>query len=106
MRWGIGPSLGLLTAVGYALFLAGAARLWRNRSDLNLWVQDEVGFLRRGVARYATPGEMGGLREEGRFKLLPSTFLPALGRMQRARLAYAAALLILGPILFLLDFLI
>ena len=103
---GARASLGLLTVAGYATFVAGAGQLWKNRSDLNLWVQDEVGFLRRGVARYATPGGMGGLREEGRFKLLPSTFLPALGQMQRVQLAHAVSLLLVGLILFLLDFFI
>src|SRR5438309_695848 len=49
MEWGIGASLGLLTIIGDALFVAGAALFWRNRDDISAWVQDEVGAFRRAL---------------------------------------------------------
>ena len=104
MYWGSGPSLGLLTVFGYLLFVCGAALLWRQRNFVNLWAQDEYGSLRRGVSRHAACPGAFGLREEARFKLLPKCFLPALEPARRVVINRAAALLLIGPILFLLDF--
>ncbi|HYA96458.1 MAG TPA: hypothetical protein VEH49_00060 [Methylomirabilota bacterium] len=104
MYWGSGPSLGLLTVLGYLLFVLGAAVLWRQRGFLNLWARDEYGALRRGLARHAVPGAGFSLREDARFKLVPGGFLPALEPARRVRIHRAALLLLTGPILFLLDF--
>jgi hypothetical protein len=104
MYRGSGPSLGLLAVFGYLLFVGGAALLWRQRSFLNLWAQDEYGSLRRGVSRHAACPGAFGLREEARFKLLPNCFLPTLEPARRTVINRAAALLLIGPILFLLDF--
>lgn len=106
MYWASGPSLGLLAILGYVLFVLGAALLWRQRSFLNLWAQDEFGSFRRDVARCAASAGGSGLREETRFKLLPRCFLPSLEPARRVRINRAAVLVVAGPILFLLDFLL
>ncbi len=104
MVFGMGPSLGLLAVVGYAVSAAGAAVLWRCREDLNLWAQDEYGALRRGVARHAAFAGAVGLREENRFKFLPACFVPALEESRRERITRGALFFLLGPMLFVLDF--
>ncbi len=87
MEWGIGPSLGLLTIIGDALFVAGAALFWRNRDDISAWVQDEVGAFPR-------------------LKSIPSCFTRSLSRMPAKRIYGGPFLVLIGPILFLLDFFI
>jgi hypothetical protein len=93
MYWGAGSALGLLTILGYAVFVIGATLLWRSREDLSIWVHDEVGAFH-------------GLREESRLKILPSCFLRSLRRMPRRRIHPGAILLLVGPLLLLLDFFI
>jgi hypothetical protein len=104
MGWGLGHSLGLLTLLGYLLFVAGTAILWRFRDDLNLWAQDEYGALRRGVARHVACAGAQSLREYERFKVFPGYFLPSLEESRRERITRGAVLLFAGPILFLLDY--
>ena len=104
MYWGSGSALGLLSVMGYALFAAGAILLWYNRMEVPIWVNDEMGAIRRSVIRHAVAGEFGGLREETRFKLSPTGFLRRLGRMSRRRINRGAILLAIGVFLFFLDF--
>lgn len=104
MFWGTGPALGILSFVGYLLFVCGAALLWRYRRDLSTWTNDEFGALRRNFVRHAIAGPGPGLREEARLKLVPSGFLRRLGRVPRRQLNRGAILLCLGPLLLLLDF--
>ena len=106
MLWGSGSALGFLALAGYAVFALGAALLWSNRSDVPVWVHDEVGAIRRNFARHAVIGGFASLREEYRFKAVPSRFLRTLGRIPRRRINRGAILLVVGPLLFLLDFLI
>lgn len=104
MFWGAGPALGILSFVGYLLFASGAALLWKYRRDFPDWTHDELGAVRRNFVRHAVAGPGPGLREEARFKLVPSGFLRRLGRIPRRQLNRAAILLCLGPLLLLLDF--
>ena len=106
MSWGIGPSLGLLTIIGYALFAGGVALLWRNRDNASAWVHDEVGALRRDLSRHTVVGPFYRPREESRLRLIPTCFFRSLGRMPESRIYSGALLLLIGPILFLLDFFI
>jgi hypothetical protein len=104
MYWGAGPALGLLTFLGYVLLALGAARVWRNRDDFSVWVQDEISIFRRTFSRYTAVGPFYMLREESRFKAIPTSFIRSLSRLPRSRVNGAAALLMIGMILFLLDF--
>lgn len=79
--------------------------VWRNRDDFSVWIHDEISLFRRNLSRYVAIGPFYGLREESRFKAIPTSFLSSLSRLPRSRIhAGAAALLLLGLLLLLLDF--
>ena len=80
--------------------------LWANRLEVPIWVHDEVGAVRRKVVRHAVSGLGRGLREEISCKACPTCFIRILGRPSRRRINRGAILLAIGPLLFLLDFLI
>lgn len=103
MLWGTGSALGLLSVLGYVVFTAGAVLLWQHREEVPAWTHDELGALRRNIVRHAVVGCSLGLREESRFKLIPSGFLRSLERVRRRQINRAAILLCIGPLLFLLD---
>ena len=104
MNWGAGPALGLLTVFGYLLFMAGAALMWRSRSDFSVWFHDELSFFRRNFSRYTSAGPFYAIREESRFKAIPVSFLRSITRFPRSRIHGAAILFLVGLILFVLDF--
>jgi len=104
MHWGAGPGLGLLTFFGYLLLATGALLVWRNRDDFYVWFQDEISVLRRSFSRYTPVGPFYILREESRIRAIPTSFIRNLTRLPRSRFNSAAALLMVGMILFLLDF--
>ena len=106
MSWGTGSSLGVLAIAGYALFASGAILLWMNRPDVPVWVNDELGAVRRRLTRHAVFGAGHGLREEVNCKALPTRFSRCLARASRRKINRGAILLTIGPLLFLLDFLI
>jgi hypothetical protein len=104
MIWGAGPALGLLTLFGYLLFLFGAAIVWRNRSNFLLWVQDEISFFHRSFARYIPAGSFYVPRPESRFRAVPNYVLHSLSRLPRTSIGGGAVLLLVGLLLFALDF--
>lgn len=106
MYWGPGSTLGFLAILGYFLFVYGSVLLWYPRWDVPLWMNDEMGAIRRSLIRHAVIGSFGGLREEARFKLVPTGFLRRLGRLPRRRINRGAILLAVGLFLFFLDFLV
>jgi hypothetical protein len=106
MIWGAGSALGLLTILGYTVFVCGAILLWANRVDVPTWVSDEFGAVRRSLIRYAVWGGGHGLREEVTCKAFPTGFSRSLARPNRRRINRGAILVAIGPLLFLLDFLI
>jgi hypothetical protein len=104
MYWGSGPALGLLTLVGYLAFIIGAIVLWRGRSAISLWLDDEASSLRRTLSRHEPLGPFYSPREASRLKTTPSHLVRTLSRVPRSRLSWAALLLFLGPLLIVLDF--
>lgn len=104
MYWGAGPELGLLTCVGYLLLATGGTLVWRNRGEFSVWMHDEISIFRRTFSRYTPVGPFYMLREESRFKAIPTSFIRNLTRLPRSRFNGAAALLMIGMLLFLLDF--
>ena len=106
MYWGEGSSLGILAIAGYMLFASGAILLWANRPDVPVWVHDEFGAVRRSLIRHAVSSAGHGLREESKCKELPTRFCRCLARASRRKINRGAILLALGPLLFLLDFLL
>jgi hypothetical protein len=104
MNWGTGPALGLLAVSGYLLFLAGGALMWRHRGDFSVWFQDELSFFRRNFSRYTPAGPFYAIREESRFKAIPVSFLRSITRFPRSRINGATILLLIGLLLFVLDF--
>jgi hypothetical protein len=106
MYWGPGSAIGLLALIGYAVSVCGAVMLWANRLEVPIWVHDEVGAVRRKVVRHAVSGLGRGLREEISCKACPTCFIRSLARPSRRRINRGAILLAIGPLLFLLDFLI
>ena len=106
MFWGAGPTLGLLTFCGYLLFLFGAVVVWRNRSNWVLWIQDEISFFQRSFSRFTPAGPFYIRRSDSRFKSVPHYLLNSLSRLSRSRIHGGTALLVVGLLLFLLDFFI
>ena len=104
MNWGAGPGLGLLTVVGYLVFLAGATRVWRNRGEFSVWFHDELSFFRRNFSRYTPAGPFYAIRDESRYKAIPVSFVRSMTRFPRSRINGPAVLLFLGLLLFVLDF--
>ena len=106
MHWGAGPTLGLFAVLGYIVFFAGAALMWRKRAAFSIWAHDEFGMFRRNLSRYTVVGPFYSLREESRLKSISSQFVGSLGRFPARNVYLAFALLLLGAVLFLLDFFI
>jgi hypothetical protein len=104
MYWGASHALGLLTFLGYLLLATGALHVWRNRVDFYILVQDEISVLRRSFSRYTPAGPFYSLREDSRIKAIPTSFIRSLSRLQRSRVHGGAVLLMVGIVLFLLDF--
>jgi len=104
MYWGAGSAFGVLAFFGYLLLAMGALLVWRNRDDFSVWFQDEISVLRRSFSRYTPVGPFYMLREDSRFKAIPTSFVRNLTRLPRSRFNGAAALLMAGLMLFLLDF--
>src|SRR2546425_8240254 len=104
MNWGIGPGLGPLTVFAYLLFLAGAALMWRSRGDFSVWFHDEISVFRRNFSRYTPAGPFYALREESRFKAIPTSFFHSLSRLPRSCINGGPVLLLIGLLLFVLDF--
>ena len=110
MYWGDGSTLGLLTFLGYAVLVIGAALMWRSRGDVSFWIQEEVGTFRRSFSRYTVVGPFYRVREESRIKEVPNLFTGFCGRALR-RTSHVPAtggviLIALGSLLVLLDFFI
>jgi hypothetical protein len=104
MHWGEGPALGLLTFVGYLVFVLGAALVWRGRDEVSIWIQNEAGAVRRSLSRYTVVGPFYGRREESRLKAVPACFVGSLRRVPRSPITGGMILIFLGPVLVLLDF--
>lgn len=104
MNWGTGPALGLLAFFGYVLCMAGAVLGWRNRENFLVWVEDEISIFRRNFSRYTPVGPFYCRREESRLSALPASFLHSLKRFPQSRFNGAAVLLLVGALLFFLDF--
>jgi hypothetical protein len=106
MNWGTGPALGLLTVSGYLLFMAGAALMWRTRGDFFVWLHDEFSIFRRNFSRYTPVGPFYFIREESRFKAIPASFIRSISFFPRSRFNRGPILLLIGLLLFALDFFI
>jgi hypothetical protein len=106
MYWGEGSALGLLAFLGYALFMFGAALVWRGREEVFVWLQDESCAVRRSFSRYTTVGPFYGPRPDSRLKAVPATFFHSLRRVPRNLITGGFILACLGPLLVLLDFFI
>ena len=78
--------------------------MWRSRSDLFVWFQDELSVFRRNFSRYTPTGPFYAIREESRFKAIPVSFVRSITRLPRSRFNAPAILLFLGFLLFVLDF--
>jgi hypothetical protein len=106
MYWGQGSSLGLLTFIGYLLFLFGAALVWRGRDEVFVWIQDEACIMRRSFSRYTVVGPFYGPRSDSRLRAVPATFVGSIRRIPRTPISGGMILAFLGPLLVLLDFFI
>jgi hypothetical protein len=106
MNWGTGPALGPLTISGYLLLMAGATLMWRSRGDFFVWFHDELSLFRRNFSRYTPVGPFYAIREESRFKAIPTSFIRSVTFFPRSRFNRGPMLLLIGLILFALDFFI
>jgi len=106
LHWGSGPALGLLTCLGYGVFVLGSLYLWHYREDLALWMEDEFSAFRRNLSRYESVGPFYLPRAESRLRVIPAGFLRSVSRLPQRRFSLGAFLLVLGLLLFTLDFFI
>jgi hypothetical protein len=108
LYWGAGPTLGLLTCLGYSFFLLGCLYFWRHRQEISLWVEDEFSAFRRNLSRFESFGSFYLPRTESRLRVIPAGFILSVSRFPRPRRRFslAAFLLVLGLLLFALDFFI
>lgn len=104
MFWSQGSTLGVLTIVGYLLFVLGAALIWRGRDKVYDWIHDEACFARRSFSRYTVIGPFYGPRPDSRLKAVPANFVGSLRRIPRNPITGGMILAFLGPLLVLLDF--
>ena|SRR5580765_4412650 len=104
MYWGEGSTLGLLTLLGYLLFVCGSAVVWRGREEVSVWIRDEACFVRRSFSRYTVVGPFYGPRPDSRLKAIPANFVGSLRRVPRSPITGGMILAFLGPLLVLLDF--
>ena len=104
MIWGTGPALGLLTFCGYFLFLIGGAIAWRNRNNFPVWVQDEISIFHSSFSRFVPAGSFYIPRTESRVKAVPNYVWNSSLRLARNSVHGGAVLLLIGLLLFLLDF--
>ena len=106
MEWGQGSGLGVLTFVGYLLFMFGTALVWRGRDEVSVWLQDESCAVRRSFSRYTAVGPFYGPRSDSRLKAVPATFIHSVRRIPLNPSSGGMILAFLGPLLVLLDFFI
>ncbi len=104
--WGSGPALGLLTCLGYGVFLLGSLYLWRYREEFSLWVENEFSAFRRSLSRFESVGSFYLPRSESRLRIIPVGVYHSVSRLPERRFSWGAFLLILGLLLFTLDFFI
>lgn len=78
--------------------------MWRSRGDFFVWFEDELSFFRRNFSRYTPAGPFYAIREDSRFKAIPVSFFHSITRFPRRRINGPAILLIMGFLLFALDF--
>ena len=103
--WGTGPTLGLLTCLGYCFFCLGCLYFWRHRQEISLWMEDEFSAFRRNLSRFESFGPFYLPRSESRLRVIPAGFILSVSRFpHRRRFSLASFLLILGLLLFALDF--
>lgn len=111
MLLGDGPSLGLLTAVGYLAFAAGAGLLWRNRGEMREWLRLEFGAFHTEIFRRDIPTKWSTLRENDCLSFAvpaagpvgPASH-PSLRPTRHLQIVCGAGLVFLGQLLFLLAF--
>jgi hypothetical protein len=106
LSWGIGPTLGLLTCLGYCFLFLGCAYFWRRRGEISLWMEDEFSTFRRNLSRFESAGPFYLPRAESRLRAIPAGVLRSVSRFPRGRFSLAAFLLVAGALLFALDFFI
>ena len=104
MNWGFGPSLGILTASGYLLWLAAATLVWRHRGEFFLWFEDEFALFRRNFSRYTPAGRFYRLRSDSRLNAFPLSLVHSVKHFPRRSANPAMILLLVGVLLFFLDF--
>ena len=105
-HWGSGPTLGFLTCLGYCAFMLGAHSLWRHRSEITFWMDDELSTFRRNLSRYVPLGSFYKRRGESRLRVIPAGLFQSVVQLPRRRFSWGAFLLFLGLLLFALDFFI
>jgi hypothetical protein len=106
MYWGEGSTLGLLTFLGYSIFIFGAVLVWRDRDEVFIWIQDETSEVRRSFSRFTAVGPFYGPRPGSRLKAVPASFYSTIRRVPRRPVTGGLILAFLGPLLVVLDFFI
>src|SRR5215470_3037084 len=104
MFWGTGPELGILTLCGYFLFLIGSVFAWRNRNNFPVWFQDEISIFHSSFSRFVPVGSFYIPRTESCVKAVPNYVLNSFVRNARNSVHGGGVLLLIGLLLFLLDF--
>src|SRR5438445_8906077 len=103
MYWGEGSGLGLLTFLGYLVFMCGTALVWRGREEVSVWIQDEACAVRRSFSRYTAVGPFYGPRPDSRLKAVPASFARSFSRIRPSPFTGGLVLGFFGLLLILID---
>lgn len=92
--------MGVVGLIGILVFFAGAHLLWQGRREILFWLAEFFRILRGEFIRRDLSGTPPGAPSAGESAVIPGVFKRDRGAL---RLASGAALVFLGPVLFLLD---
>lgn len=104
--WGSGSTIGFLACLGYLFCVAGGLYLWRNREEFSFWINNEVSVFRQNLSRYVPAGPFYERRATSRLVVIPTSFVRTVVHLPHRRFSWGAFLLVVGLVLFALDFFI
>ncbi len=104
--FGSGPAIGYLACLGYMVGVFGALYVWRHRDEVYYWIDSELPVYRSAFSRYVPAGPFYMRRRESRLRVVPGCIVNSVLQLPKRRFSYGAFLVVVGSLLFVLDFFI